>query len=171
MNIQPSKRHSSVTFLCFATLSATAFGVAFEPGQAADAAPGVIAETNQTLPLASRVDNEGYTAEIKTTGTYTVGKEGTVDIIITAKEPFHINDAYSFKFRTPDPAPETVTYPKPLLSRAEGTFDAKTGTFHLPFVVSKAGKPKIGGKLSLSVCSASSCLMEKVDLEVEVDVK
>lgn len=171
MNMQPSKRHSTVTFLCFATLSASAFGVAFEPGQTADAAPGVIAETNQALPLASRVDNEGYIAEIKPTGTYAVGKEGAVDIIITAKDPFHINDAYSFKFRTPDPAPENVTYPKPFLTRADGKFETKTGAFHLPFIVSKAGKHKIGGTLSLSVCSASSCLMEKIDLDVDVEVK
>lgn len=171
MNIHPSKRYSTVTFLCFATLSTTAFGVAFEPGQSADAAPGVIAETNQILPLASRVDNEGYTAEIKPTGTYAVGKEGAVDIIITAKDPFHINDAYSYKFRTPDPAPENVTYPKPLLTRADGKFETKTGAFRLPFIVSKAGKYKIGGTLSLSVCSQSSCLMEKVDLELEVEAK
>jgi hypothetical protein len=171
MNIQSSKRHSTITFLCFATLSVTAFGVAFEPGQHADAASGVIAETNQARPLVSRTENDAYVAEIKPAGTYAVGKEGLVDIVVTSKEPFHINEAYSYKFRTPDPAPENVTYPKPFLTRADGKFDTKTGAFRLPFVVSKAGKHKIGGTLSLSVCSQSSCLMEKVELELEVEAK
>jgi hypothetical protein len=171
MNIQPSKHHSTVTLLCFATLSASAFAVAFEPGQRADAASVVIAETNQALPLASRSETEAYVAEIKPTGAYAVGKEGLVDIVITTKEPFHINDAYPYKFRTPDPAPENVTYPKPLLTRADGKFETKTGSFRLPFIVSKAGKHKIGGTLSLSVCSPSSCLMEKVELELEVEAK
>jgi hypothetical protein len=170
MNIQPSKRHSTVTFLLVATLSATAFGVAFDPGQRADASPGVMAETN-LLPLVSRSETDSYVAEIKSTGTYAVGKEGVVEIVVTAKEPFHVNEAYSYKFRTPDPAPENVTYPKPLLTRADGTFDAKTGMFRLPFVVSKAGKHKIGGTLSLSVCSAASCVMEKVELAVDVEAK
>jgi hypothetical protein len=172
MNIQSSKRHSAVTLASFATLSGLAFGVAFEPGQSNAAGREVIAETNQLLPTATnRADTESYTLEIKPVGTYAVGKEGTVDVVLTTKAPYHVNDAYPYKFRAPEVAAEGVTYPKPLLTRADGKFDEKTGTFHVPFVVSKAGKTKVGGTFSLSVCSTSNCLMEKVDLEVDVDVK
>lgn len=171
MSTQSSKQHSALTFACFATLSALAFGVVFEPGQSEAAARGVLAETNQLLPAASRAETDSYAVEIKTVGTYAAGKEGRVDIVLTAKDPFHVNDAYPFKFRTSDPAPEGVKYPKPLLSRADGKIDQKTATFSLPFIASKAGKHKIGGTLSLSVCSPASCLMEKVELEVDVDVK
>jgi hypothetical protein len=171
MSTQSSKRHSTLTFACFAMLSALAFGMAFEPGQS-DAAPrGVIAETNQLLPAASRAETDSYAVEIKPVGTYAAGKEGNVEIVLTAKDPFHVNEAYSFKFRTPDPAPEGVKYPKPLLVRADGKFDEKTATFRLPFIASKAGKYNIGGTLSLSVCSSSSCLMERVELALDVDVK
>lgn len=149
-----------------------AFGVAFEPGQSEAAARGVIAETNQLFPAATnRSETESYVLEIKPVGAYAVGKEGNVEIVITSKAPYHINDAYPYKFRTPESAPEGVTYPKPLLVRADGKFDEKQGTFRLPFVVSKAGKFKIGGTLSLSVCSTSNCIMEKVELELDVDVK
>ncbi len=172
MSIQSSKRHSAVTFVCFASLSAMAFGVAFEPGQSEAAARGVIAETNQLFPAATnRSETESYVLEIKPVGTYAVGKVGNVEIVLTTKSPYHVNDAYPYKFRTPDPAPAGVTYPKPLLVRADGKFDEKTATFQLPFEVSKAGKHKIGGTLSLSVCSSSNCIMEKVELELDVDVK
>jgi hypothetical protein len=172
MNIQSSKRHSAVTFVCFSALSALSFGVAFEPGQSEAAARGVIAETNQLLSAASsRSDTESYVVEIKPVGTYAAGKEGAVDVVLTAKDPFHVNDAYPYKFRTPDPAPAGITYPKSLLARADGKFDEKTATFRLPFVASKAGKFSIGGTLSLSVCSTANCLMEKVELALDVDVK
>ncbi len=171
MSNQSSKRHSAVTFLCCASLSAVAFGVAFEPAQSIAAGREVIVGTNLVQPLASRAETDSYVVEGKTVGTYAAGKEGIVDIVLTAKDPFHVNDAYPYKFRTPETAPEGITYPKPLLVRADGTFTEKTATFHLPFVASKAGKYKIGGTLSLSVCSPSSCLMEKVELDLDVDVK
>ena len=171
MSNQSSKRHSVVTFISCACLSGVAFGMAFEPAPSVAAGREGIVETNYVQPLAARTETDSYVVEGKTVGTYAAGKEGIVDIVLTAKDPFHINDAYPYKFRTPETAPEGVKYPKPLLVRADGTFNEKTGTFHLPFVASKTGKYKVGGTLSLSVCSPSSCLMEKVDLEVDVDVK
>lgn len=171
MNIESSKQHSAVGFTCFASLSAVVFGLAFEPGQSVAAGREVIVETNQLQPASSRSDTESYTAEIKTLGTYAAGKEGVVEIVLTAKSPYHVNDKYPHKFVTPEQAPAGVTYPKPKLANADGKFSETTATFQLPFVASKAGKYSIGGKLSLSVCSASNCLMEKLDLDVDVDVK
>lgn len=170
--IKPSsKRRSTVTFACFAILSAFAFGAAFAPADSEAAGRGVVAETNQAAPLSSRASTDSYDAEIKSVGTYAAGKQGTVEVVLTPKDPFHLNDAYPYKFRTADPAPEGVTYPKPLLVRADGKFDQTRGVFSVPFVASKPGKYSIGGTLSLSVCSPSSCLMERVELAVDVDVK
>lgn len=171
MSNQSSKRHSALALASFASLSVSAFGIAFEPAKTEAAAPNVIAETNQHVPAAARAETESYVVEIKPVGTYAAGQEGATEIVLTTKDPFHVNDAYPYKFRTPDPAPAGVTYPKPLLSRADGKFEEKKATFRLPFVASKAGKYNIGGTLSLSVCSPSSCLMEKVELAVDVDVK
>ena len=169
MSNQSSMRHAFASFACFATLSAIPFAIAFEPGES-EAATGRGAGTNHSVAV-SKTDAESYVAEIKATSSYVVGKEGFVDVVIVSKDPFHLNEAYPFKFKAFDPAAEGVTYPKPLLARADGKFDAKTGTFRLPFTASKAGKFSIGGTLSLSVCSPSTCLMEKVELAVDVDVK
>jgi hypothetical protein len=171
MNIESSKQHSAVGFTCLASLSAVVFGLAFEPGQSVAAGREVIVETNQAEPASSRADTDSYTAEIKTVGTYAAGKEGLVEVVLTTKSPYHINNGYSYKFVTPDPAPAGVTYPKAKLLTADGKYTETTATFQVPFVASKAGKYALGGKLSLSVCSASNCLMEKLDLEVDVEVK
>jgi DsbC/DsbD-like thiol-disulfide interchange protein len=64
-----------------------------------------------------------------------------------------------------------VTYPKPILQRADGTFEEKKGSFKVPFTAAKAGPVTIAGTLSLSVCSDANCIMDKVPLEVAVDVK
>lgn len=171
MNIESSKRHAAVSFAGVASVSAVVFGFAFEPGQSVAAGPVSFVETNQIAPLSARAETESYVAEIKSVGTYAAGKEGVVEVVLTAKSPYHINEGYSYKFVTPDPAPAGVTYPKTLLARADGTFTESTATFKLPFVLSKAGKYRVGGRLSMSVCSASNCLMEKVDLELEVEAK
>ncbi len=119
----------------------------------------------------ARSDNEKYTAEIKPTGAYTSGAQGAVDVTLTPKGGYHINAQYPYKFKVSDPAPEGVTFPKPLLARADGSFEETKGAFHVPFVAAKAGKVTVGGTLYLSVCSDANCIIEKEPLEVAVDVK
>ena len=64
-----------------------------------------------------------------------------------------------------------MTFPKPILQRADGSFEEKKGYFKVPFTAAKAGKVTLGGTLYLSVCSDANCIMDKVPLEVAVDVK
>jgi hypothetical protein len=54
---------------------------------------------------------------------------------------------------------------------ADGKFEETRGTFQLPFVAAKAGKATVGGTLNLSVCSAANCVVDKVPLELVVEVK
>ena len=119
----------------------------------------------------ARTDNEKYSAEIQANGSYKPGAEGAVDVVLTPKGGYHINAQYPYKFKVTDPAPEGVTFPKPLLARADGSFEETKGSFHVPFVAAKAGKVTVGGTLYLSVCSDANCIIEKEPLEVAVDVK
>ncbi len=127
--------------------------------------------TDAAIPLDAKIDRDAFTAEITSSGSYQAGTEGTVKITLVPKGDRHINPDYPHQFKTTDPAPEGVTYPKPVLSKADGSFGEKLGTFSLPFTVSKAGKAKIGGTLRLSVCNDSQCVLDKVDLAIDVDVK
>jgi hypothetical protein len=171
--MKPS-RSGNLTFagsLCVLGLSALSFGLASEPAPS-EAAARPDAGSSHTLAATAKVETDSYVATMVPVGDgYTAGKEGTVEITITPKAKFHVNAQYPIKFKTVDPPPENITYPKPLLARADGTFSDTRGSFKLPFVAKSAGKVTVAGKLSLSVCSDSNCVMDKVDLELTVDAR
>jgi hypothetical protein len=121
-------------------------------------------------PSGSKADAANYTAEIVAAGAYKAGAEGTVQITVVPKGGYHINPQYPYKFKANAPG-EGLSYPKPMLQRADGKFEEMRGTFQVPFVAAKAGKTTVGGTLNLSVCSAANCIVDKVPLELVVDVK
>jgi ABC-type glycerol-3-phosphate transport system substrate-binding protein len=127
----------------------------------------------ETVPVAAgaRSETENYVAEMAATGAYKAGAEGTVEVTLVPKGGYHTNAQYPYKFKTADPPADGVTYPKPVLQRADGTFEEKKGSFKVPFTAAKSGKATIAGTLSLSVCSEANCIMDKVPLELTVDVK
>jgi hypothetical protein len=124
-----------------------------------------------TVGAGNKADTENYAAELKADGAYKSGAEGTIEVFLTPKAGYHTNAQYPYKFKLSDPAPDGVTFPKPILQRADGSFEEKKGYFKVPFTSAKAGKVTIGGTLYLSVCSDANCIMDKVPLEVAVDVK
>jgi hypothetical protein len=136
--------------------------------EAATARPG---STETPAVGGARADTESYAVEIKAGGPYKAGAEGMVEVTLTPKGGYHTNDQYPYKFKAADPPPDGVTFPKPVLQRADGSFEKARGSFRVPFVAAKAGKFTIGGTLSLSVCSDANCIMDKVPLDVPVDVK
>jgi hypothetical protein len=136
------------------------------PGRAA---PGPAASTG--APSATRAETGSYLAEISAAETYKAGAEGTVSVFLSAKGDYHVNGKYPYKFKAADPPPEGLKYPKPVLGRAEGAFEEKRATFKVPFTAKKSGKVSVGGTLHLSVCSETSCIVDKVLLETVVDVK
>jgi hypothetical protein len=130
---------------------------------------GSVAE-NVPVAAGQKSETESYVAEIVASGSYRAGAEGTVDVTLVPKGGYHTNAQYPYKFKVADPPAEGVAYPKPLLQRTDGAFEEKKGAFKLPFVAQKKGKATVGGTLSLSVCSDANCIMDKVPLEVTVDV-
>jgi hypothetical protein len=129
--------------------------------------------TAESAPIAAtaKADTDNFTAELKAGGAYKAGAEAAVEVFLTPKGGYHTNAQYPYKFKLADPAPDGVTFPKPVLVRGDGSFEEKKGYFKVPFVAAKPGKVTIAGTLSLSVCSDANCIMDKVPLEVAVDVK
>lgn len=134
--------------------------------------PAVAGETGRLLPLdaMNRVDAEGYTVAMKAVGSYGANQPGMVELTLASKSGYHVNEKYPIKFKLADPAPDGVSYPKPVLKRADGECDTSHCTFQVPFVPTRAGKVKVAGKFAFSVCSEGSCLMDRLDLELDVDV-
>lgn len=171
MTMKPAHRKLSGT-LSLVALMGLAFALAAGCSKS-EAAParGGAAKESAAVSKGPTADTETYVAEIKTTGTYTAGAEGVVEVTLVPKGAYHTNAQYPYKFKATDPAPDGIRYPKPIIVRAEGTFEEKRASFKVPFVVSKAGKATVSGTLSLSVCSEANCIMDKVELSLDVDVK
>ena len=117
----------------------------------------------------TKVEAESYLVEISAGSPARAGIAGSVRVSLTAKAGFHINDQYPYRFRASPPA-DGVSYPKPVLERADGQYEEKTAVFQLPFVASHAGQFSVGGVLNLSVCSPTSCVVQKAPLSVTVSV-
>ena len=172
MNTKPPSRRVTLSGgICLLALGAAAFAVASGCNKSEAATSRGTAAENAPLVAAAKSETDTYVAEIKAPGAYKAGSEGTVEVTLTTKGAYHTNAQYPYKFKVADPAPDGVKYPKPMLVRADGTFDEKKGSFKVPFSAVKAGKVTIGGVFSLSVCSEANCIMDKVPLEISVEVK
>jgi hypothetical protein len=114
------------------------------------------------------IDNPNYTAELRLGGPCQHGASCTVYAEIMPKGDYHINDAYPYKFRVQESPPQGLSYPKPVIGRDDGQFQRDRASLRVPFSVVAPGETKVGGTLSLSVCSAANCLMDKQSLELSV---
>jgi hypothetical protein len=119
----------------------------------------------------SKIEDAIYSLEMRSTGAYKAGQEGAVEVTLVPKGDYHINDKYPIKFKVADPAPEGVSFPRPLLKREDGVFEDKKGVLKVPFVAAKTGTAKVAGVLSFSMCSTGNCVMQKQELEAVVDVQ
>lgn len=166
---------SSSTSSAFSGLSAAALlavvAVASGCNQSEAATPRPSAEPAAALAKGPKVDTDTHTIEMKATGKYKAGQEGTVEVTLVPKAPYHINDKYPIKFKVTDPAPAGIKYPRAILKREDGTVDDKKALFKVPFVADKAGKAAVSGVLYMSVCSDANCIMDKQELEASVDVE
>jgi hypothetical protein len=141
-------------------------------GTAPVASAGGACETcaSRARPTVASAAAETYLAEITARGPYKVGQQGSVTVSLTAKAGFHINDQYPYRFKT-EPPTEGVSYPKPVLERADAQLEEKTAVFELPLVARRSGQFMVGGVLNLSVCSATSCVVHKERLDVTITVR
>ncbi|HKY39388.1 MAG TPA: hypothetical protein VJN18_25795 [Polyangiaceae bacterium] len=135
---------------------------------AAAAADAPSAES--VFPASVKLETENYLVEIAAAGPFKVGVEGSAKVTLTTKGVYHINAQYPYRFKAAAP-PNGLSYPKPVLQRADGQFEEKRAVFNLAFVASQAGKFNVGGVFHMSVCSSDSCLVEKAPLDVTVSVK
>lgn len=161
------RKSRTLSTLCLMALTGLAFAAASGCSKS-EAAPSKDAPA---VVAASKADKDQYTVELKAPASCKAGSECKAEISLKSKGEFHINDKYPIKFKAPDTAPEGVTFTKSIVKKDDGKFAEKEGTLPVGFTIAKAGKVKIAGTFSFSVCSDANCVMDKVDLEVEVEAK
>lgn len=164
------RRNRTIGTLCLAALTGLSFFVASGCNKSEAAQPPG-KDAPAQIAGASSYDKDTYKVEIKLNGACTAGKECKADITLESKKEFHINDKYPIKFKASDTPPEGVTFTKTVVKKEDGKFEASKGSLPVAFTIAKAGKAKIAGTFSFSVCSDANCVMEKLDLEVEVEAK
>jgi hypothetical protein len=117
-------------------------------------------------------ENANYRAEMRAATSCKKDKTCTAEVVVEAKGEYHINDKYPYRFKLDDPPPPGLKFPKPVVGKDDGgTMDLRQVLLKVPFIAEAAGEKKVAGTLSLSVCSAANCLMDKQPLEVTVKVE
>jgi hypothetical protein len=122
-------------------------------------------------PAGASYENANYKAALKPLGGCKKEQPCAVEVVVEAKGDYHINEKYPYRFKTEDPAPQGLKYPKPVVGKEDGTMEEHKVTLKVPFIAGASGDAKIAGTLSLSVCSAANCLMDKQPLEALVKVE
>lgn len=121
-------------------------------------------------PLSVKLETDHYLVELTAPGPFKAGVTGSAKVTLTTKGAYHINAQYPYRFKAATP-PSGLSYPKPVLQRADGQFEEKRAVFNVPFVASQAGNFNVGGTFHMSVCSENNCLVEKAPLDVTVNVQ
>lgn len=110
-------------------------------------------------------------------GKVTVGGTGELVAEVSAGEGFKLNAEYPVNFR-PDKNSAGIQFDQPKydLTGAEKTACEHSAKDHcafkakIPFSAQAAGNEKVAGTLAFSVCNPDRCLIEKVPVEVPVQV-
>lgn len=134
------------------------------PAEAPGAAP-----SPANAAATSRVSESQFDVALAASGAYQAGKEGTVDVVLEAKAPFHVNDQYPIKFKVKEGP--GVKYSAAVVGKDKAKVEHMKATMPVAFVPESAGQHTVSGQLSFSVCTDENCLMEKRDLSLVVDVK
>jgi hypothetical protein len=152
-----------VTLIGFGSGCSKVSAASTEQGKAAAQAAG---------PSRPSLENANYHAEMKAAGPCKKDATCTAEVLVEAKGEYHINDKYPYRFKLDDPPPQGLKYPKPVVNKDDGgSMDQRKVVLKVPFISETSGDKKVAGTLSLSVCSAANCLMDKQPLEVTVKVE
>lgn len=116
------------------------------------------------------IDTPNYAAAITPSSGCKKAEPCTVSVVLEAKGDYHLNDKYPYRFKAEDPPAAGVTYPKPLVGRDDADIETKKAILKVPFIAQSSGEAEVGGVLSLSVCSAANCLIDRQALKVSVRV-
>lgn len=132
----------------------------------ADAEPS---EAQGAAPAAARATGEGFDVNLAPKGSYEVGKPGEAEIVLVAKDPFHVNEKYPYKFKLKESA--GLKFPSAVVGKDQVKLEAKRATLVVPFTPEKAGKHTVAGTFLFSVCTDDKCLIERQELSLDIEAK
>jgi hypothetical protein len=135
------------------------------PSAAAAAAPA--AEAAPTG--AAKFSDSAFDLSIGAPKAVKAGQAGSVEIVLAAKAPFHVNDKYPIKLKLKETP--GVKYENMVVGKDAVKLEAMKAVMPVSFTPDAAGKRSVAGVFMFSVCTEDKCLMEKRDLVLDVNVE
>jgi hypothetical protein len=133
------------------------------PGGSAPAAKGAEAKLTQ----GAVVSDEAYSIWLQAPSPVKAGEPVPVEVVLTAKPPYHCNAEYPHKFKLAA-APAGLSYSEETVRGMKVT--PERSVMAIPVKADAPGKPTISGTLSFSVCTAERCMVEKRDVSLALEV-
>ncbi|HTQ05788.1 MAG TPA: hypothetical protein VMI54_18120 [Polyangiaceae bacterium] len=150
--------------------SAPAESAALAPAASPAAAPAApTPAAADSAAGASRYDEAKFALVAQASGAYAAGQEGVIEVVLDAKPPFHANQQYPYKFKTKEAS--GVKFAALVVGKDAAKLEPQRVTMRVPFTPDGAGQRTVSGQFAFSVCTEETCLMEKRDLSLVVDVK
>ncbi len=138
---------------------------AVAPSVAASA--GAVDDAKAREAAQSSYQEKAFELELIGPGSAKVGEVVHFEVHLEAASGFKVNDEYPLKFKF-ESAPG-VSPKQELVPRDRAKVEKTKATLPLEVTFTEAGKRAVTGRLSFSVCTEESCLIEKRDLRFEVD--
>jgi hypothetical protein len=134
------------------------------PSAAAAAAP---AESAAAPTGAAKFTDAGFDLSLEAPkASLRAGQAGTVEVVLAAKAPFHVNDKYPIKLKLKETP--GVKYDHLVVGKDAVKLEPMKAVMPVSFTVDAAGKHTVAGQFAFSVCTEDKCLMEKRDLLLDV---
>jgi hypothetical protein len=153
---------------------AVATAPAAPPGAPAAPAAATADDAPALVPAAgpggtAKYDEGKFVLTLEPAGEVAAGKSGVVNVVLVANPPFHTNKEYPYKFKGKDSP--GVKFAAPVVTKDSAKLETQRLTMPVSFTADKAGKATVAGQFAFSVCTDETCLIEKRDLSLTVDVK
>lgn len=150
--------------------NATAPLVAGSPPPAEGAADSASQPSEPAAAGVSKVSDAAFDVSIEApVAALKAGQAGSVDVVLVAKAPFHVNDQYPIKLKLKESP--GLKYAAMVVGKDAAKVEHMKAVVPVSFTPDGAGKRSVAGQLAFSVCTEDKCLMEKRDLALDVVVE
>jgi len=138
--------------------------------KAADA-PGAAAADSAAAPTgAAKFTDTAFDLSLEAPkASVKAGQAGTVEVVLAAKAPFHVNDKYPIKLKLK--ATPGVKYENLVVGKEAVKLEPMKAVMPVSFTADAAGKRTVAGQFAFSVCTEDKCLTEKRDLALDVMIE
>ena len=115
------------------------------PSAPSPAAPTPHADLPASVSV-SKLHTEGkhYTLDAKVPAVISKGGGGDLEITLFAKDGYHVNDKFPYKFTPPVSLPSSSPFSDAEITRKNATFTKTEARFKAPFTATEIGEGKIG---------------------------